>query len=77
MNGPTPHPLAHVGAYITDHANLLRNRLMAAHLQDGFAPEDPSQVPTGIDPLDIVRQTRATGQQNLAQLLARFQRGAR
>jgi hypothetical protein len=72
-----PHPLAHVGSYITDHANLLRNRLLATQLQDGFAPVEAGTPRTGASPLDLINQTRATGSQNLAQLLARFQGGAR
>ena len=72
VNGAQINPLDHMGAFIADHSNILRQRLLAAHLQNGLPPE---QFTPGVaDPLAIVRQTRQTGQQNLAQLLARFNR---
>lgn len=79
MNGtPQAHPIQHVAQLITDHANLLRQRLMAAHMHGGFAPEAVSERGmTMPNPLDLVHQTRGPNKANLAQLLARFQKGLR
>lgn len=73
---PSNHPLHDVSQLISDHANVLRSRLLSAHIQQALPAEEvPGQpAPFHTDPLNIVRQTRATGSQNLAQLLARFQR---
>lgn len=71
LNGmPQAHPIAHVAQLITDHANLLRQRLMAAHLQGGFAPEQTGLV----NPLELVNQTRNPNYSHLAALMAKFQR---
>lgn len=73
MNGePDTHPLHHVGQMISDHATLIRRRLHAAHLQDGLPPENPERK--GIDPLDLVRQTKSTNYSHLAALKAKFDR---
>ncbi len=71
MNGEPPHPIEHVGRMISDHANLLRQRLYAAHLQNGLAPVDDERV---ADPLSLITEnTKSTGYSNLATLLAKFQ----
>ena len=73
LNGvPNEHPLAHVANLITDHANVLRQRLLSGHLQQGFAPE-------GQEPMNLLQSlpaaTRNPSYSHLAQLLARFHRG--
>jgi hypothetical protein len=76
MNGtpaPVPAPIDNVAQLIHDHTNVLRQRLYAAHVQRGLAPQTVSENGQALaNPLDIVRQTRATGSQNLAALLAKF-----
>lgn len=79
MNGEPSHlhPLEHIGRLIADHTNLLRQRLFAAHLQGGLPPElvsSPGQP--NINPLDLVRQTKATNYSHLAALKAKFDRNA-
>lgn len=77
LNGtPAPlagHPIENVAQLLHDHTNVLRQRLFAAQAQNGLAPEQVSEHgQVRANPLDLVRQTRATGSQNLAALLARF-----
>lgn len=76
MNGtPQMHPLENLAQLLHEHTGVIRQRLLAAHAQQGLAPQLVSEHgQTRVNPLDIVRQTRATGSQNLAALLARFHR---
>lgn len=75
LNGytDTAHPIQHVAQMITDHANLIRQRLQAAHLYGGFAPgpHGGGDV-TGLSPLAMVQRTASPAHSNLAALLAKF-----
>lgn len=75
LNGrPQAHPIQHVAQLITDHANLLRQRLLAAHQHGGFAPQE--QAP-GVDIETLMAglpaATKSSSHSHLAALLAKFQ----